>query len=56
MTNRRPVTLDAPADSLRYQRDLVRDLVANDRVRPEVAKSMTVWADRIDDELNSRTT
>ncbi|MFE7398823.1 hypothetical protein [Streptomyces sp. NPDC057557] len=56
MTNRRPVTLDAPTDSLRYQRDLARDVVANGQVRPEVAKPMTEWADRIDDELNSRTT
>jgi hypothetical protein len=54
MAQSRPVRLDAPTESLRYERDLIRDVVAHDEVRPEIAASMTAWADRLTAEIDQR--
>ena len=44
-----------PTESLRYERDLIRSVVEEGTVRPEVAASMGHRAEQIDAELANRT-
>lgn len=50
----RPLRLNAPTESLEYERNLLRDVVAKGQVHDEAAAGMAVWADRIDAELDDR--
>ncbi|MFD7922574.1 hypothetical protein ACFV3R_25520 [Streptomyces sp. NPDC059740] len=50
----KPENLKRPTDSLQYEASLLRHVVREGLVRPEIAVAMTKNADRIDAELKER--